>query len=388
MVYLTHCAQLSGAELALVRLLPALQDAVEAHVILAEDGPLAGELRSSGARVEVMALPESARGLTREQVRLGRLSGASVAQLIRHGVVLAGRLRRLQPDLVHTNSLKAGVYGGWAARLARVPAVWHLRDRVADDYLSPSGVRLVRFFLRTLPTTVIVNSEATLATVAGLGLTADVVGSPVSPWMLDEEVVRGARPQGSGSFRVGMVGRLAPWKGQHVFLDAFARAFPTGGAVAVIVGSAMFGESEYEDRLREQVVRLRLEDRVEMTGFRKDVNDELRRLDVLVHASIVPEPFGQVVVEGMAAGLPVVAARAGGPAEVITDGQDGMLYPMGDATALASVLRHLAADPTARSALGAAARVRAGDYAPEVIAGQVLAVYARAVSRARPRKIG
>ena len=126
-------------------------------------------------------------------------------------------------------------------------------------------------------------------------------------------------------------------------------------------------------------------DRVEFLGFRDDVWRELARLDVLVHASVIPEPFGQVVVEGMAAGLPVLAAAAGGPAEIIEDGVDGVHVPPGYPEALAAALRRLAADPARRRRLGDAARRSARRYAPERTAEQMRGAYrmALAVSRAR-----
>ncbi len=94
-----------------------------------------------------------------------------------------------------------------------------------------------------------------------------------------------------------------------------------------------------------------------------------------MHASVIPEPFGQVVVEGMAAGLPVIASDAGGPAEVITDGVDGLLCPPRDAAALAEHLRRLADDPDERARLGAAARLRATAFRPDRIAGDVREAY-------------
>ena len=153
-----------------------------------------------------------------------------------------------------------------------------------------------------------------------------------------------------------MVGRLAPWKGQNVFFQAFAKAFPDGEEVAVLVGSALFGEDKYERQLRELVCDLGIEERVEFRGFRSEVFEELSTVDALVHASIIPEPFGQVIVEGMAAGLPVIAVRAGGPAEILVDGETGLLYPSGDVDALASLLRRLADDVELRSRLGDQAR--------------------------------
>ena len=95
----------------------------------------------------------------------------------------------------------------------------------------------------------------------------------------------------------------------------------------MLVGSAMFGEEEYEQQLIDLVGQLGISDRVDFCGFVHDVPKFLMDVDILVHASVIPEPFGQVVVEGMAAGLAVVASDAGGPAEVITHEVDGLLYP-------------------------------------------------------------
>jgi glycosyltransferase involved in cell wall biosynthesis len=371
-VFVDHCAQLSGAELALVRLLRVLD--VRAHVILAEDGPLVGRLRDLGASVEVLPMAEAARGLRRERVRPGSLPAASAAAGAMYATRLARRLHQLQPDLVHTNSLKAALYGGLAGRLARVPVVWHVRDRVATDYLPPAAVRLVRAARMILPSAVIANSEATLMTLGGLP--GAVVPSPI-----DRFPVAGTRcaEQPNAVLRVGVVGRLAAWKGQHVFLDAFARAFPDGDERAVIAGGALFGAEDavYGEGLRDQAEALGIRDRVELLGHVDEVAAVYGDLDVLVHSSTVPEPFGQVVLEGMAAGLAVVAANAGGPAEIVTDGVDALLYPPGDAGALAVHLRRLRTDSSFRAQLGEAARRRAADFAPERAAAQVTDVYRR-----------
>lgn len=376
-VYLDHCARLSGAELALLRLLPALMDHIEPHVILAENGPLVTRLRAAGVFTEVLPMAEVARGLSRERVRPSRLPAFGVAHATGYTLKVARRLRQLRPDLVHTNSLKAGVYGSVAARVAGVPAIWHVRERMADDYLPRAAIRLVRTMSRRLPAAVVANSESTAEAVATPGRPVTVIASPV----VIEPVI--APRSSSSPLRVGMVGRLAPSKGQHIFLEAFARAFPHGTVQAVVVGSALFGETDYEDRLRGQISSLGIEDRVELTGFIDDVGGALATLDVLVHASLITEGFGQVVVEGMAAGLAVVAADAGGPAEVITHGSDGLLYPTGDVAALAEGLRVLAADAGLRRRLGEAARHRAEAFTPEVIGPQVLALY-RSVLRRRP----
>lgn len=371
-VYVDHCAQLSGAEIALLRTLPALSG-VDAHVVLAEDGPLTRQLAVHGLSAEVLEMPDAARSLRRHRVRATAGTLSAARQALVHTVRLALRLRRLRPDLVHTNSLKAALYGGVAARLARVPVVWHLHDRIADDYLPGPAVRLVRTLARRLPAAIIANSEATASTVDVGSRQVAVVPTPVDPALLARKI------QAAVPVHIGIVGRLAPWKGQHVFIEAFAKAFPDGEERAVIVGAALFGEDDYEADLRRQVHALRLEDRVTFTGFETDVGSRLAQLSVLVHASVVPEPFGQVVAEGMAIGLPVVATAAGGPAEVITDGVDGLLYEPGDTEALAAALKRLAGDATLRHRLGVAARERARDLTPALVAARVNAVYEQAL---------
>src|SRR3954449_7040719 len=178
-VFVDHVARLSGAEIALARLVPALADRVECHVILGEDGPLVGRLREAGAVVEVLPMDERLRDVRKDTVRPGLGQLTSLARTARYVWRLRARLREVRPDIVHTNSLKAAIYGGFAGRLAGVPVVWHVRDRIDEDYLPGPAVRLVRALARRLPSAVIANSEATLATL-GHGLPAPaVVPSPV-----------------------------------------------------------------------------------------------------------------------------------------------------------------------------------------------------------------
>lgn len=375
-VYVNHCAKLSGGELALARLIAALD--LRAHVVLGEDGPLVEMLRTSGASVEVMALPARTRDVSRSRVRPFSLPLRPYLDAAHYSLRLARRLLQLQPDLVHTNSLKSAFYGGIAARLARFPVLVHVRDRIAPDYLPRSTVSIVRGLLRLIPTAVVANSEATLRTLALDDRRTAVVPSPV--------IYDAAAPVEPGNsrqrhvFTALMVGRIAPWKGQDVFLRGFASAFPDGNQRALVVGSAMFGEDAFDEELRRLAAHLRIADRVEFCGFRTDVADLLAEADVLVHASVIPEPFGQVVVEGMAAGVAVVASDAGGPSEVISNGVDGLLTETGNVEALAAALRQLFEDPDLRERLAAAGRHRAEAFRPEVVAAQVMDVY-RAIRR-------
>jgi glycosyltransferase involved in cell wall biosynthesis len=372
-VYLDHVARLSGGEIALARAMPLLAKSVEAHVILAEHGPLVERLQQAGATVEVLPMSERARDARKETVRPRALAARAALDTAQYVLRLAHRLRQIAPDLVHTNSLKAAMYGGAAGRLARVPVIWHVRDRIAPDYLPRPAVRLVRGAARVLPSAVIANSRATLATLPphsqGVVVTNAVVYDSVT------EARRGLR-QDDHQFRVGVVGRLAPWKGQDIFLRAVASAFPGKGDVSAwIIGDALFGEDAYVAELRRLTEQLGLSRNVDFRGFRDDVWAELAELDVLVHCSVAPEPFGQVVIEGMAAGVPVIAAAAGGPQEIITDGVDGLLSPPGDVAGLAARLRQLRDDVALRRQLSEAGLATAARYTPDRTAEQILAVY-------------
>jgi glycosyltransferase involved in cell wall biosynthesis len=356
----------------------AAADSVDATVVLAEDGPLVGPLKDAGARVEILPLDERARGMTRGEIRPGRDQAQAAMEVARYVRRLRGRLRELQPDLVHTHSLKAGVYGSLAARLAGVPVIWHLQDRLAPDYLPPRLVRPMRLLASTLPSALLVPSRHTLATVGRRfrpGLRTAIIALPVpippEPCEIRERVEL-----------VGMVGRLAPWKGQHIFLEAFAQAFPDDSVRARVVGSAIFGEKFYEEELRAQAQRLGIAERVDFVGFTPDVTAELHRLDLLVHASVTADPLATVVLEGMAAGLPVVSADDGGHAEHVEHGRSGLLFAPGDARSLAAALRQASEDRELRVRIARGARERARRFAPEAVVDEMLALYAEVARRA------
>ena len=377
-VYLDHCARLSGGEIALARMLPALRPEVEPLVILGEDGPLVARLEALGIGVEILPLAAAVRDVRKDTVGSRGASLTSAARIAPYIHALTGTLRLLRPDLVHTNSLKAALYGGVAGRLARVPVVWHVRDRIAADYLPPAAVGLVRAAARVLPTAVVANSRSTLATLPAARRGAVVDNSVVNDAL---PTIRTVAPNRGRTVMIGVVGRLAPWKGQHIFLAAFAAALRGTTARARIVGSAMFGEDEYAASLRSQVEELGIAGQVEFRGFQEDVFAELAELDVLVHCSTSPEPFGQVIVEGMAAGLAVIAADEGGPAEIVAHGVDGLLVPPRRPDLLADALTRLVGDPALRRSLGAEALLSSARFAPESTARQVLTVYRRVLSR-------
>ena len=330
-----------------------------AHVILAEDGPLVKRLSEAGVSVEVLAIAPSARDVRKDS--LGGVAGVPFAALHTAAYVirLAARLRRLQPDLVHTNSLKSGFYGALAARLAGVPILWHLRDRIADDYLPRPAVRLTRLLIERLADGVLANSSATLETAprASRHRVHSVIPDSVEPSEL-------TRAEGSWSGVFGMLGRISPWKGQDLFLRAFAAGIPHRTRARGDSRHPDVRRGELEQEVRRLVGELGLSERVEFRGFRENIWPELASFDVLVHASVIPEPFGQVVLEGMAAGLAVIAADEGGPASIIRDGETGRLFKSRDAAALSSAMRAMRDSPVERERLGKHSTTGGGRLSP------------------------
>ncbi|MEL7976730.1 glycosyltransferase [Isoptericola sp. F-RaC21] len=385
-----HTAELGGAELALVRLCAALrQDAagVDVRAALLADGPLVALLEDAGTPVRVVAadpaLVTAARG-TLTTPSAGALR--RVAAAARTVVALRRVVRAARPDVVHTTTLKADVLGLVAAWTCRVPVVWHVHDRVAPDYLPPAVVRVLRAVARRGPRAVVANSRATAATLPGVrDLTVAYPG-------FAPEQARPA-PPGPPSGRprvVGLLGRLSPTKGQLELVRATPAVLAHHPDVVVrLVGAPAFGAEGYAREVEAEVRRLGLEGRVELAGFAADPAAVLDSLALCVHASPVPEPFGQVVVEAMVRGVPVVATDAGGVPEILraADPPLGRLVPPGDPQALADAIVAVLDDP--RAAHDVAARAHAvalARFSVAETARTVSAVWRRAARPAPARR--
>jgi len=358
-VYLDHTAKWSGGEIALLRTLESLdRSRVTPVLALAEDGPLADRTRALGIETVILPLAEDLREIRRSALGGRALSGTfgTVMAFAGYANRVARFARGRGAALLHCNSLKADIYGALAGRIARLPVIWHVRDHIDSSYLPAPAVKAFRAMARTLPTYILTNSESTRDKLfpAGIG---EQRCRAIHDGLADRELTA-PPPEAADAWRhdpprVGIVGRFVEWKGQHVFLDA-ARTLVASGIEArfVLVGAALFGEEEYASKLETQAASLGY--RVEFTGFQSDIPRVMRDLDIFVHASTTPEPFGQVVIEAMAEGLPVIASDGGGVREIITNGQNGLLTPMGDAKALAAALAALLREPARANRLAQA----------------------------------
>jgi glycosyltransferase involved in cell wall biosynthesis len=273
------------------------------------------------------------------------------------------------PDVIHTNGLKMHVLGAWA-RPRRSAVLWHLHDYAAR---RPVIARLLRRNAHHC-SAVVANSRSVAddaRSVCGTEVPIHAVWnavdlerfSPSGPRVDVDALSR--LPAAHDVVRVGLVATFARWKGHETFLRALAllpaalpvRAYIIGGPVYETSGSQVsMGE------LTDLVKSLRLDGRVGFTGFVQDSSTAMRTLDVVVHASTDPEPFGLVIVEAMACGKPIVASLAGGATELIEPGVNALGFNPGDAVALARCLEDLVRDGSLRQRLGDAGRSTAERY--------------------------
>jgi glycosyltransferase involved in cell wall biosynthesis len=347
---LNHSGRLGGGEFSMLRLAGALDpERVKLTVIAGEDGPFVQRLHELGA--DVVVVPMDPRLVHRRKDTLGAGAFADVQLWRQLAAAVWPRteiLRRRQIQIVHTNSMKAHILGGICGRMAGAKVLWHVRDHVAPPYLPPAAARAMRTAARMLPHHVIAVSHSAARTI---GRDVTVIHQSVPLPQLGPERTNPSR------VRIGLVGRIAPWKGQDVFLDAaeqLAPRFPD--AEFVVVGSALFGEHELERSLRARAEQPPLGGRVSFLGFRDDMDEVYRGLDVAVHASTLAEPYGNVVLEAMASRVATVAAAEGGPLEIVEHDRTGLLVPPRDPRLLADALASLLLDPRKRLRLARDAR--------------------------------
>jgi len=380
-VYLNPGANLGGAERILLDIITEVRIARpgwELNLISGEDGPLLERVRAVGAGAQAVPFPyrlarfgdAGAGGPAGNEI--GRVEFAS--RMIAAGIVSPGYLRTLRaavreksPNLVHTNGFKMHLLGARAA-LRAVPVVWHFHDYLG---MRPLVSRLLE--MNAAQAALAIANSRSVAEDARVVLGGKLRVIPIlngidlrsfdsdGPCLDLDALAAVPRPE-AGVVRVGLLATMARWKGHEVFLRALSmlpRNLPVRGYV---IGGKIYSThaSETEtSELRELAVRIGLNGRVGFTGFVDEPASAIRALDVVVHCSTHPEPFGRVIAEAMACGRPVIVSAAGGAAEIVRAGEDALTLEPGDAAALADCIRRLVEDASLRSRLGRAARAAA-----------------------------
>jgi glycosyltransferase involved in cell wall biosynthesis len=353
-LFVTHTAAPSGAEIATARLARALRSlGVDVAVAFAQDGPMARRMRADGFDTEVLPGTFDSRTMTVTDPSPTRLV-AGAARLVRVGWDLGALAAESGATVVIAESSKALIMGAVAARRARLPLLWHVHDRVSAEYFGRTLATIVRTLGWAVSHGYIANSRSTMSSLI-----------PRRPALVAypgvEPAPNARRPpqRDPAATVVAVVGRLTPWKGQDVFLRAAAET-TVRPAHIYLVGGTFFDEEPYREHLERLAAELGLP--VTFTGHVDDPEEYMRQADILVHCSVLTEPFGQVVVEGMRAGCAVIASRPGGPTEIVEPGVNGLLVDAGDRRGLTAALDTLIGDRDLRCRLATAARQRAACF--------------------------
>jgi glycosyltransferase involved in cell wall biosynthesis len=398
-VFLSVSDDLGGSEVALLEMLRALGRARPGwplHVILPGRGPLHDRAAALGATCAVVPLPRwlarvgesgagEARGALAARFALALRLCRAAAALPRYERALRAEVARLGPAILHTNGLKAHILGARAAG-PDTRVVWHLHEYISR---RPMTRRLMRW---TLPRcrAIIANSESVaedvrraIAPSVPLTVIHNAVDleqfTPDGP-TLDLDALAGLPAAPPGIVRVGLVATYARWKGHEVFLRALARLGSGTPVRGYIIGEALYdtaGSQYSREGLTSLARQLGVSDRVGFTGF-QPASSAMRSLDIVVHASTEPEPFGLVIAEAMATGRALTTSAKGGAAELIVPGVDALTHTAGDDASLAESIARLAADAEWRRQLGTAARQAAERrFDPERMASDLAALYER-----------
>jgi glycosyltransferase involved in cell wall biosynthesis len=348
---------LGGAEFSLLELVTHLRNSYEFHFIVPGAGPLKESAELAGATVWILPWPEAIARVGETAKRVG------ATRMLRSATCLLSFTRRLsklldeiRPSAFITNAAKAHVIGSLTPKRKDVPLIWYMRDGLENRLLSRKllalrsrhcdlavcissyvAAQFREFVSASVPTSVIYN-------IVDLSRFRPSVLPPVDLCKQPDEVW------------FGIVGAITPLKGHDIFLDAAERVLrELPNAIFTIVGNNPYVTESglrYEERLRHRVQNSLLRDRVKFVGFRNDVPNVLSQLDVLVQPNRGPEGLGRSVLEAMACSVPVIAVNKWGPAELIQDGQTGLLFAPLDTEQLASHMLRLGEDESLRKTIG------------------------------------
>lgn len=268
------------------------------------------------------------------------LTKKEIIKFIRLVFGLTCFIRRESFALVHTNDIHSAQYSVLAARLARVPCILHIRNTDLAGWLGWKN----RFIFKIATKTIAISREVK-ESLLEIGVAADKIQVIHNAVDLDEfnldilgKPYRDEIGVADGEFLIGVVGRIAPHKGQDIFIQAIPNIlifFPN--AKFTIIGEDTTSNGDFIIQLQQLTAELKLETKVYFSGFKANVPQIMRALDILVVPSL-SEPFGRVVIEAMAMKTPVIASRVGGIPDIIEDGVNGILIPLKNPKAISEAV--------------------------------------------------
>jgi glycosyltransferase involved in cell wall biosynthesis len=378
-LFVSPTGVLGGAERVLLSVLAALRQArpeVQCHLLALSDGPLLDSAAELGVETTVLKAPAGLRMFGEGRFCQSNNRILRAASMLTKSIPLSlsiwayvRRLRRfvreISPDLIHSNGIKTHMLL-WLTGIRSIPVWWHVHDFLSQ---RPLARRILGWAVGRAAGAIAI-SNAVGQDLRRLWPTLDVqvIANAVDAdrfcpgWTAPALLDRLAGLASLSCLRVGLVAAYARWKGHDVFLAAAARLmrdFPDIPVRFYIVGGPIYEThgSQWSRLELDAIARqLGVRDRVGFIDFQMDILPIYRALDVVVHASTAPEPFGLTIIEAMACGKPVIVAQAGGAAEIIRPQHDALATAPGDDRALASALSVLLLDQAMRDRLGRNAR--------------------------------
>lgn len=352
---------LGGAERSLLSLAESLPGHGWTPVLVCPPGALAESGVRSGLRVATLPLHHAgpvSRRVGHRKTYSARAVLARSSGSIRNALLLARSARKMRPGIIHSNSLPSHLPVVLCGRIVRRPALLHLRE-----IIEPGSGRILFSPIGRLASGMVAISEAVAEAVRHPDVVT--VYNPVAAPPARVQAISWGLPPPI----IGFMGRLDPGKG----LEDLILAVGQGDGHLVVVGRAFEGTAAYVAALHE-LARSAAPGRVHFVGHVTNPWQALAAMDVLVVPSLA-EPFGRVAAEGQRAGVPVLAARAGGLPEIVTDEHDGLLFPAGDHHALAGCLTRVLTDARLRARLAAAGKLSAARFDPDRHAARMAEVF-------------
>lgn len=329
---------------------------VQNFVVCKSGGTLAGRLDEEGISHDTCDIPFAQLPFT--ALKLGRL------------------IDDFSPDLIHTRLSSAARTGGYWGKKKNVPVV-----ESVDKYPKAHYHKNADFLLPC--------STSVEDYMCSLGFPHEkmrVLHNPLDIKRYEFDYAKRAAMRAElgiaeNQFVIIGAGRFVDWKGFDSLLEAYAAFLREDACMREASHLLLVGDGEEREKLLQLIDRLEIRENVLLPGFVSDIRPYLWASDLFVLPSKSPEPFGIILLEAMAAGLPCIATRAGGPLDMIEDGVSGWFVDCGNDVQLSDKIRELSANKNLRSTMAAAAAQRASSFDTSVIAATVVDIYRDMISK-------
>lgn len=393
-VFVNPVGALGGAERMLLAMMSALQyedPDIEIHLIAGGEGSLIELAQKLGVKVKIIPIPAQVHKLGDSGIKGSKILGGvsllfqvlmawgAIAKYLKQ---FRAAIREIDPDLIHSNGIKSHILTAMAK--LRLPVIWHIHDFYSTRPLIAS---VLRWYGNRVEIGIACSESAGEDARRVLPkLNIKVIYNAVD---VDYFYPRPFRPlalegvdTSIKSVKVGLVATFARWKGHDIFLEAasiIARDRPSLDVQFFIIGAPIYsttGSQFSQKELEKLASDLGIADKVTFLGFQPNMADVYLWLDIVVHASTAPEPFGYTIAEAMACGKPVIVSRSGGAAELFLNDVEAVAVNPGDAMTLAVTIQYLIHNPKQCQTLGENARKKVVKaFSQNQLGSQIILIY-------------